>query len=573
VSTTASARTAADLRAADAKGRSGSESKAGAAGVWVDERTGLAKGAAYMMKKVFPDHWSFMLGEVAMYSMIICLLTGVFLSFWFVPSAGQIPYNGSYLPLQGVIMSEAYNSTLAISFDIRGGLLIRQIHHWAALMFCVAITVHMLRVFLTGAFRKPRELNWVIGSILSMLAIVEGFAGYSLPDDLLSGTGIRAAEGFIRSIPLVGSYISYLLFGGTFPGEAIIPRLYSVHVLLLPAVLIGLFTAHIVLVMVHKHTQFPGPGRTNENVVGFPLMPVYTAKAGGFFFMVFGVLAIISALVTINPIWAYGPYDPSPVTAGSQPDWYMGFADGALRLLPGFLEFELFGFTWSMNVFLGAVALIPLMYTAAGVYPWIEAWVTGDKREHHLLDRPRNAPTRTAIGMAAFSFYVVLMFAAGNDIMAIRLQLSINDVTILFRMLVFVVPVIVFWVTRRICWSLQRHDREKVLHGRETGTIIRTAEGKFFERHEDIDAFERWPLVAFESPAPLALTDTADANGVSSKDAKKARRRVVWSNFYFKTRVEPVTPTELAAAHHHGEHEAISGGSAPAAIKHDKHPH
>ena len=573
MSTTASARTAADLRAADAKGRSGSESKAGAAGVWVDERTGLAKGAAYMMKKVFPDHWSFMLGEVAMYSMIICLLTGVFLSFWFVPSAGQIPYNGSYLPLQGVIMSEAYNSTLGISFDVRGGLLIRQIHHWAALMFCVAITVHMLRVFLTGAFRKPRELNWVIGSILSMLAIVEGFAGYSLPDDLLSGTGIRAAEGFIRSIPLVGSYISYLLFGGTFPGEAIIPRLYSVHVLLLPAVLIGLFTAHIVLVMVHKHTQFPGPGRTNENVVGFPLMPVYTAKAGGFFFMVFGVLALISALVTINPIWAYGPYDPSPVTAGSQPDWYMGFADGALRLLPGFLEFELFGFTWSMNVFLGAVALIPLMYTAAGVYPWIEAWVTGDKREHHLLDRPRNAPTRTAIGMAAFSFYVVLMFAAGNDIMAIRLQLSINDVTNLFRLLVFVVPVIVFWVTRRICLSLQRHDREKVLHGRESGTIVRTAEGKFFERHEDLDEFDRYKLVAFESPAPLALPSATDLNGVSSKDAKKARRRVAWSNFFFKTRVEPVTPAELAAAHHHGEHEAIPGGSGHAAIKHDKHPH
>ena len=573
MSTTASARTAADLRADDAKVTSATGSKAGAAAIWVDERTGIAKGAAYMMKKVFPDHWSFMLGEVAMYSMIICLLTGVFLSFWFVPSAGQIPYNGSYLPLQGVIMSEAYNSTLGISFDVRGGLLIRQIHHWAALMFCVAITVHMLRVFLTGAFRKPRELNWVIGSILSMLAIVEGFAGYSLPDDLLSGTGLRAAEGFIRSIPLVGSYISYLLFGGTFPGEAIIPRLYSVHVLLLPAVLIGLFTAHIVLVMVHKHTQFPGPGRTNENVVGFPLMPVYTAKAGGFFFMVFGVLAVISALVTINPIWAYGPYDPSPVTAGSQPDWYMGFADGALRLLPGFLEFELFGFTWSMNVFLGAVALIPLMYTAAGVYPWIEAWVTGDKREHHLLDRPRNAPTRTAIGMAAFSFYVVLMFAAGNDIMAIRLQLSINDVTNLFRLLVFVVPVIVFWVTRRICLSLQRHDREKVLHGRESGTIVRTAEGKFFERHEDLDEFDRYKLVAFESPAPLALPSATDLNGVSSKDAKKARRRVAWSNFFFKTRVEPVTPAELAAAHHHGEHEAIPGGSGHAAIKHDKHPH
>ena len=564
MSTTASARTAADLRADDAKVTSATGSKAGAAAIWVDERTGIAKGAAYMMKKVFPDHWSFMLGEVAMYSMIICLLTGVFLSFWFVPSAGQIPYNGSYVPLQGVIMSEAYSSTLGISFDVRGGLLIRQIHHWAALMFCVAITVHMLRVFLTGAFRKPRELNWVIGSILSMLAIVEGFAGYSLPDDLLSGTGIRAAEGFIRSIPLVGSYISYLLFGGTFPGEAIIPRLYSVHVLLLPAVLIGLFTAHIVLVMVHKHTQFPGPGRTNENVVGFPLMPVYTAKAGGFFFMVFGVLALISALVTINPIWAYGPYDPSPVTAGSQPDWYMGFADGALRLLPGFLEFELFGFTWSMNVFLGAVALIPLMYTAAGVYPWIEAWVTGDKREHHLLDRPRNAPTRTAIGMAAFSFYVVLMFAAGNDIMAIKLGMSINDITWFFRIGLFVLPPLMFWVTKRICLSLQRRDRDTVLHGRETGTIIRTPDGKYFERHDTELTADQWVLVQHDPVAPLELETEVDEHGVARKTSRLAKAKVALSRFYFADAVNPVTPAELAAAHHHGEeHEAIE--AAPSA--------
>ncbi len=557
MTTTASSRTAADLRAGDTNA---SDSKGGAVARtadWVDERTGIAKAGAFLLKKVFPDHWSFMLGEVAMYSMIICLLTGVFLTLWFVPSAGQIAYGGSYLPLQGVTMSEAYSSTLGISFDVRGGLLIRQIHHWAALMFCVAITVHMLRVFVTGAFRKPREINWVIGTVLSMLAIVEGFAGYSLPDDLLSGTGIRAAEGFMRSIPVVGSYVSYIAFGGAFPGEAIIPRLYALHVLLLPAILIGLFTAHILLVMVHKHTQYPGPGRTNENVVGYPLMPVYTAKAGGFFFLVFGVLALVSALVTINPIWAYGPYDPSPVTAGSQPDWYMGFADGALRLLPGFLEFELFGFTWSFNVFLGAILLIPVMYTAAGAYPWIEAWVTGDRREHHLLDRPRNAPTRTAIGVAAFSFYLVLMFAAGNDIMAIKLGLSINDVTNLFRLLVFVVPVIAFWATRRICLSLQRHDRDKVLHGRESGIIMRTAEGAFYEVHEDLDEYERWKLVGFESPEPLALPSATDLNGVAAKDAKKMRRRAKWSQFYFKTRVEPVTPAELAAAHHHGEHEAI----------------
>ena len=441
-----------------------------------------------------------MLGEIAMYSMIICLLTGVFLTFWFVPSAGQITYEGSYIPLQGVSMSEAYSSTLGISFDIRGGLLIRQIHHWAALLFIVAITVHMCRVFFTGAFRKPREINWIIGLTLSAISLFEGFAGYSLPDDLLSGTGVRAMEGFIQSIPVIGSYMAYIVFGGAFPGEAFIPRLYSVHVLLIPAALIGLFTAHIVLVMVHKHTQYPGPGRTNDNVVGFPFMPVYIAKAGGFFFMVFGVCALISGLVMINPIWAYGPYTPTQVTAGSQPDWYMGFADGALRLLPGFLEFELFGFTWSFNVFLGAILLIPLLYGIMGVYPFLEAWVTGDKREHHVLDRPRNAPTRTALGAMAVSFYLVLFFAAGNDILAIKLSLSINDITNFFRAAIFVIPPLVFWVTKRICLSLQRADREKVLHGRETGTIMRTAEGQFYELHEDIDEFERWKLVALRKP-------------------------------------------------------------------------
>jgi ubiquinol-cytochrome c reductase cytochrome b subunit len=541
--------------------------KVGGVAGWVDDRTGAAKGVGYLMKKVFPDHWSFMLGEVAMYSMIICLLTGAFLTFWFVPSAGQVVYEGSYLPLRGVTMSEAYRSTLDISFDIRGGLIIRQIHHWAALLFIVAINVHMMRVFLTGAFRKPRELNWVIGAQLSMLALVEGFAGYSLPDDLLSGTGLRAAEGFMRSIPVIGSYVSYFVFAGPFPGEAIIPRLYSVHVLLLPAILVGLFTAHVVLVAVQKHTQFPGPGRTNENVVGFPVMPVYAAKAGGFFFIVFGVVALISALVTINPIWAYGPYDPSPVTAGSQPDWYMGFADGALRLLPGWLEFEAFGFTFSFNVMIGAILLIPVMYGLITLYPFLEEWVTGDKREHHLLDRPRNNPTRTGIGMAGIAAYAVLMFAAGNDLMAIKLGLSINDITIALRTLFFVLPVVAFWVTKRICLSLQRRDRDLVLHGRETGRIIRTAEGRFYERHEPLDPYTRWKLVQHEQHRPLELESGVDENGVAAPNARSQRLRAKVSHFFFKDRVEPVTPAELEAAHHDGHHveelEHQEPGGAP----------
>ena len=553
--TTHDTRPADALRTGDSDADAAPPKQLGGIAGWLDDRTGGAKGTSFLLKKVFPDHWSFMLGEIAMYSMIICLLTGVFLTFWFVPSATPVVYDGSYVPLQGVTVSDAYRSTLDISFDIRGGLLIRQIHHWAALIFIVAIMVHMARVFFTGAFRKPREVNWVIGTLLSMLALVEGFAGYSLPDDLLSGTGLRAAEGFMRSIPVIGSYVSYFVFGGPFPGEAIIPRLYSVHVLLLPAVLVGLFTAHILLVFIHKHTQYPGPGRTNNNVVGYPLMPVYIAKAGGFFFIVFGVVALISAVVTINPIWGYGPYDPSPVTAGSQPDWYMGFADGALRLLPGWLEFTAFDFTFSFNIFIGAILLIPFIYTILGVYPFVEAWVTGDKREHHLLDRPRNAPTRTALGVAAITFYAVLLFGGGNDLMAIKLGLSINDLTRFFQIMIFVGPPLAYWITKRICLSLQRADREKVLHGRETGNIWRHADGKFEEIHAPLTAEERWVLVQHESPAPLEIDGEVDENGVASPLARKDRARARLSRFYFRDRVAPPTPAELEAAHHHGHED------------------
>lgn len=532
--------------------------KVGGIAGWVDDRTGTAKPLGYLMKKVFPDHWSFMLGEIAMYSMIVCLLTGVFLTFWYVPSAGLVPYDGSYVPLRGQQVSEAYASTLDISFDIKGGLIIRQIHHWAALMFVVALVVHMFRVFFTGAFRKPRELNWVIGSVLALLAAVEGFAGYSLPDDLLSGTGIRAMQGFVQSAPVIGSYLVYAIFGGPFPGESIIPRLYSVHVLLIPALLVGLFIAHIGLVFVQKHTQFPGPGRTNTNVVGYPVMPVYAAKAGGFFFIVFGILALIAAVVQINPIWGYGPYDPSAVTAGSQPDWYMGFADGALRLLPGWLEFSVFGYTISANIFPGALILLPLVYVVLAAYPFVESFVTKDTREHHLLQRPRNAPVRTGIGMAAITAYSVLLFASGNDIMAITLDMSINDLTWFFRVGFFVLPLLAFWVTKRICLSLQRRDRETVLHGRETGVIIRTPDGRFAERHEALLPADQWVLVQHEPVEPLLMPAQTDNDGVVRPAARLDRLRARLSDFYYRDAVNPVTPAELAAAHHHGEtHEAI----------------
>lgn len=535
--------------------------KVGGVAGWIDDRTGSAKGVGYLMRKVFPDHWSFMLGEIAMYSMIVCMLTGVFLTFWFDPSMAHTVYEGSYAPLNGVGMSRAYASTLDISFDVKGGLLIRQIHHWAALLFIVALSVHMLRVFFTGAYRKPREINWVIGCVLSLLALVEGFAGYSLPDDLLSGTGLRAAQGFMVAAPVIGSYLSYAVFGGTFPGDDIMPRLYSVHILLLPGILIALFTVHIVLVAVQKHTQYPGPGKTNDNVVGFPVMPVYAAKAGGFFFIVFGGIALISSLIQINAVWVHGPYEPNATTAGAQPDWYMGFPDGALRLLPGWMEFTTFGYTWAWPVIIGALGVIPAFYGAMIAYPFIENWVTGDKREHHLLQRPRNAPTRTAIGMAGLTLYGVLMFAAANDIIAIKFGMSINDITLILRVLVFLGPVLAFWATKRICLSLQRHDRDLVLHGRETGRIQRGASGSFHEIHEPLDEYTRWNLVQHEATPQLELAPAVDENGVEDKKAARRNKlRAKLHDFYFGGAVEPVTPAELEAAHHDHGHEAIESG-------------
>ncbi len=302
----------------------------GAAATYLDDRTGLATAMKKQVRKVFPDHWSFMLGEIALWSFIVLLLTGVFLTLWFTPSMGETTYEGSYDQLRGIQMSEAYASTLNISFDVRGGLLMRQMHHWAAMLFVAAMMVHLLRVYFTGAHRKPRELNWVIGCLLLILGTLEGFTGYSLPDDLLSGTGIRAADGFIKASPVVGTYMSFFLFGGEFPGELIIQRFFTIHVLLIPGILLALVGAHMILLVYHKHTQWPGPGRTEQNVVGYPLLPIYAAKAGGFFFIVFGVIAMMGALLSINPVWKYGPYDPSKVTAGSQPDWYMGWPDGAL---------------------------------------------------------------------------------------------------------------------------------------------------------------------------------------------------------------------------------------------------
>jgi len=525
-------------------------------GNYLDERTSIGGFVKFFARKIFPDHWSFMLGEVALYSFIVLLISGVFLTAYFVPSMTPVTYDGSFATMQGVEMSEAFRSTLQTSFDIPGGLLLRQIHHWAALLFTASILVHMARIFFTGAFRKPREVNWLVGFTLMIMSLAAGFTGYSLPDDVLSGNGLRIIDGILKSIPIIGTYLSYWLFGGEFPGEVLIPRMFTAHILIVPGLILGLIALHLFLVFLHKHTQYPGGGRTHKNVVGLPLFPVYTAKAGGFFFVVFGVITLMAAFFTINPVWNYGPYDPSPVSAGTQPDWYILFIDGALRLMPGELfgipsEWIVGGYTLSWNLLVPGVIMPALLFGFMALYPWFEAWATGDRGEKHVLDRPRNAPVRAGIGVGVITFYLVLVLEGTNDIMAMLFQLSLNDLTLSLRIALFVAPVVAFMVTKRLCLGLQRKDRELVLHGNETGRIVRHENGEYIEVHEPLDEQARWIRVSYDDIAPSVVAPQFNDRGVQRKGHKWDRFKHLLSRFYYEDRVSPVTPAELEDAKHH----------------------
>jgi ubiquinol-cytochrome c reductase cytochrome b subunit len=408
---------------------------------------------------VFPDHWSFMIGEIALYAFLILVLTGVFLSLFFEGSTGEVVYEGSYDPLQGVEVSQAYNSVVELSFDVRAGLVMRQIHHWAALVFIAAMVVHLCRIFFTGAFRKPREINWIIGVTLLLLGIFNGFTGYSLPDDLLSGTGLRIAHSIALSMPVVGSWIAFLVFGGEFPAEDIIGRLLVVHIMIVPAAIGGLIVAHLAILWRQKHTDFPGPGRTETNVVGSKLWPTYAAKSVSLFLAVFAVTALLGGLVQINPVWLYGPFRPEQVSSPAQPDWYMGWVEGALRLMPAW-ELRAFGYEIP-NPFFPAVLLPGITFLLLYAWPFLEARFTKDLEPHHLLDRARDHPARTALGAATLTFYVVLFFAASNDLVAKIMEVRVETVTTVYQVLVLALPPIVGYIAFRLMKGLLASGAER----------------------------------------------------------------------------------------------------------------
>ncbi|MGW0797720.1 cytochrome bc1 complex cytochrome b subunit [Streptomyces sp. NPDC002692] len=483
---------------------------------WASGRLGTRSRWRNGARRAFPDHWSFLLGEICLYSLVVIVVTGVYLTLFFHPSMKEVTYQGSYVPLRGQRVSEAFDSTLHISFEVRGGLLIRQVHHWAALVFVAAMLVHMMRVFFTGAFRKPRELNWVFGFLLLVLGMFAGLTGYDLPDDLLSGTGLAVVNGTLLSLPIVGTYVSMFLFGGEFPGDDLVARFNTLHVLVIPALMAGLVVAHVVLALRHRHTQYPGPGRDNRNVVGLPAK-VRAVKSAGLFLLVAGGLLVVAAVAQINPVWQYGPHRADQVSAGSQPDWYMGVADGLLRVMPGW-EPHFWGHTLALD------NLIPLLvgaglFLAMGVYPFIEAWVTGDRRDQHVLDRPRNRPVRTGLGAAWIAFYLVALVGAANDIIAVRLHVGVESVTWAVRVALFVVPPAVHSVARRWALGLQRADRDDVLHGRETGTIRRLPDGEFVEVHEPLSRERLYVLTQHEQYRPIGPGGPDSLDGLAGPGA------------------------------------------------------
>ena len=448
-----------------------------------DSRFTIAGVLRPQLNKVFPTHWSFMLGEMALYSFIILLLTGVYLALFFDPSITKVIYEGGYLPLNGVEMSRAYATALDISFEVRGGLFIRQMHHWAALMFMMAMFAHMMRIFFTGAFRRPREANWIIGSTLILLGMAEGFMGYSLPDDLLSGVGLRIMSAIIVGLPIIGTWLHWAMFGGDFPSDLMLDRFYILHVLILPGIILALIAAHLLLVWFQKHTQFPGPGRTENNVVGIRIMPVFAVKAIGFGMVVFAVLALMAGVTTINAIWNIGPYNPSQVSAGSQPDIYMLWTDGAARVMPAW---ELYLGNYTIPGVFWVALLAGAMVVALIAYPFIEKKVTGDDEHHNLLQRPRDVPVRTGIGVMGLVFFLLLTLSGGNDLFAYHFQISLNAMTWIGRIGLLVLPPLAYFITYRICIGLQRSDREVLEHGVATGVIQKLPNGAFVEIHQPI---------------------------------------------------------------------------------------
>ncbi|HKU58481.1 MAG TPA: cytochrome b N-terminal domain-containing protein [Gaiellaceae bacterium] len=437
---------------------------------FLDERSNTAPFVRKTLRYLFPDHWSFLLGEVALYCFIVLVATGTYLALFYTDSTATVVYHGPYAPLQGQQMTEAYKSVVDISTTVKAGLLIRQTHHWAADVFVASIVLHLLRIFFTGAYRKPRELTYWLGLTMLMITLLEGYLGYSLADDLLSGMGLAIGYGVALSIPFVGANLAALIWDGPFPGShTFFARMYIAHVFLFPALLAVLLTAHLALVALRHHTQFRSAGATERRLVGVPLFPGQTPRSLGLLFAVAGVLFLLGGLVQINPIWLWGPYHTYSATNGAQPDWYLGWLIGALRLVPGF-DVTIGGYTLIPNPFWGGVLFPLLVFGFLLVWPFAERRMTGDYGFHNLLDRPRDAPWRTASGYAVLTWVFMIFLAGSADRIDVMFDLPYSAQIFVYRIVIWIAPVVVGVIAYRVCKELQAGEvveRDRIRAQRE----------------------------------------------------------------------------------------------------------
>jgi ubiquinol-cytochrome c reductase cytochrome b subunit len=464
------------------------------------ERTSLAAAVRGRLHTVQPKHWTLLLAQVAAGSFLVLVLSGIYLELFYDPSMAGTVYTGPYKDLQGVPVSHAYNSTLAISFEVRGGLLVRQMHNWASSLFIASLLANLLIAFFTGAFRRPRRTIWVVSVLLLFVGVMTAFTGVLLPDDLLSGTSLRMISGYLLSIPVAGTWLHWMLFGSEFPGSEVIPRLHVAH-LVLPLVIVGLFVVRAALVARHGHPQFPGRGRSEGNVVGVRVLPGYATRSAALFASLVGLLAAMGALLQANPVWTYGPSNPAHVSGGSTSPWYFGWVDGAVRLWPAW-EIRLGDYTipawfWPSMVFL------PLSFVALALYPFFAS--RRDTAQHHLLQRPRDVPARTALGVLVVTFYACLQLAAATDIISFTFDLSTDAVFWAGRIGVFVLPAIAYSVSYRICLGLQLSDRAVLDHGIETGLIRRSVHGGFSEVQRPLAGIDGRRLEYQGAPVPKRM--------------------------------------------------------------------
>jgi ubiquinol-cytochrome c reductase cytochrome b subunit len=408
------------------------------------------------------DLWAAVFGRIAGYSFAVAVVSGVLLLPFFRPSMATVAYHGSYSKLDGLPVSQAYRSVLAISFDVRGGLLIRQVHHWSADLFVAAICLRLLRVFFRGRFSGRARPDWLIWVTLLPVGMLTAYTGTILPDDGLSGGSLTLITGVLLSVPVIGTHLVMWIFGGALPGHQIIGRDYWVHILVLPAL-----AGALLLASFRPSLRWPRRVRLD------PLLPFTCA-----------VLVLLGTIAQINPVWLIGPYQPGSITAGAVPDWYMAFIDGRLRLMPAW-ELTIAGHPLALGVLIPGLVLPGLFFTALALYPIADRRISGGRPPRGLLPpKPADPANRTAVGMAGVTWYGLLWAAAANDEIAYHLHIPLYTVTWIFRVLVLAGPTLAFLLTRAICHALADQRRDEELHGWETGRIVMNPQGGYDEIRE-----------------------------------------------------------------------------------------